>query len=230
MAEITCRQKWQDAYEKAEFYRSDTNSREYWDKTAESDGGSLDGKKHIESLKDYLIACKLIGAQSTILDIGCGCGEYVREFAGICSHMTALDYSEKMLSVCKECCLSAGADNVSYILADFMEYDLTEKYDCILACLNPSTYQPDAFDKMLSLSLGTVVYFSMDTPIDSSDTEPVYHGCNSVRYAEEYLKEKGIYYRKIPYTYEHIMNDELTANPQSKESLYGDVCQIIVRP
>ena len=27
--------------------------------------------------------------------------------------------------------------------------------------------------------------------------------------------------------YEHIMNDELTANPQSEESLYGDVCQII---
>ena len=125
------------------------------------------GKKHIESLKDYLIAHKMIGVQSTLLDIGCGCGEYVRVFAGICAHVTALDYSERMLSVCKERCFEDGADNVSYILADFMEHDFTDKYDCILACLNPATYHPDALDKMLSLSGGTVVYFSMDTPIDS---------------------------------------------------------------
>ncbi len=207
MAETGSRQKWQLAYEKAGFYKSDTNSREYWDKTAESDGGSLSGRKHIECIKDYLLTHKLIGGQSTVLDIGCGCGEYVREFAEICAHITALDYSEKMLSVCKERCLAAGLENVSYILADFMEYELTEKYDLIMACLNPATYQPDALDKMLSLSAGSVIYFSMDTPIDGSEKEPVYCGCNSVRYAEEYLKEKGIYYRKIPYTYEYIMND-----------------------
>ncbi len=207
MAKFISRQKWQEAYEKAGFYRTETNTIEYWDKVAETDGGSLSGKKHIECIKDYLVARKLIGAQSTVLDIGCGLGEYVREFADICGHVTALDYSEKMLSVCKERCKTAGIDNVSYILADFMEYDFTEKYDCIIACLNPTTYQPDAFDKMLALSAGPVIYFSMDTPIDGPDTETVYCGCNSVRYAEEYLKEKGIYYRKIPYSYDHIMDD-----------------------
>ena len=207
MGEIISRQKWQEAYEKAGFYRTDTNTSGYWDKVAETDGGSLSGKKHIESLKDYLVARKLIGVQSTLLDVGCGCGEYVRGFADICAHVTALDYSEGMLSVCKERCLEAGTDNVSFILADFLEHDFTDKYDCILACLNPATYQPDALDKMLALSVGSVVYFSMDTPIDSSGTEPVYCGCNSVRYAEEYLKEKGINYQKIPYVYEHVMDD-----------------------
>jgi hypothetical protein len=47
----------------------------------------------------------------------------------------------------------------------------------------------------------------MDTPIEGSDAEPVYCGCNSVRFAEQYLRERGIYYRKLPYTYEYIMND-----------------------
>ncbi|MCR4596381.1 MAG: class I SAM-dependent methyltransferase [Lachnospiraceae bacterium] len=160
MCEIISRKKWQNAYEKARFYRTDMNTGEYWDKVA-----------------------------------------------GICAHVTALDYSERMLSVCEERCFEDGADNVSYILADFMEHDFTDKYDCILTCLNPATYHPDALDKMLSLSGGTVVYFSMDTPIDSPDMEPVYCGCNSVRYAEEYLTEKGICYQKIPYVYEHFMDD-----------------------
>ncbi|MBP3295283.1 MAG: class I SAM-dependent methyltransferase [Lachnospiraceae bacterium] len=207
MAKDDYRRKWQEAYAKAGFYRMDQNTRAYWDRAAESDGGGLAGKKHIECLKEYLIANHLISDQSTILDIGCGSGDYVREFAAICGHVTALDYSEKMLEACKERCLKDGADNVSYILADFMGYDFTEKYGCILACLNPVTYQPDALDKMLELSAGLVIYFSMDTPIEGADKEPVYCGCNSVRFAEQYLRERGIYYRMLPYTYEYTIND-----------------------
>ena len=79
-------------------------------------------------------------------------------------------------------------------------------YDCVLACLNPSTYHPDALDKMLAAAAGIVIYFSMDSDIENADSEPVYCGCNSVRYAEEYLKEKGIRYRKIPYTY-HLVTE-----------------------
>ncbi len=64
------------------------------------------------------------------------------------------------------------------IMSDHLpEYDFAEKYDCVIACLNPSTYQPDALDIMLSVSSGPVIYFSMDTPTDQSDMEPVYHGC-----------------------------------------------------
>jgi SAM-dependent methyltransferase len=206
-AENSWRQKWQTAYEKAAFYSSDTNTREYWDKIAACDGGSLSGTAHIELIKDYLINSKLIKGQSSVLDIGCGCGDHVRSFAGICAHVTALDYSESMLDVCKDKCNKAGLNNISYIHADFMEYDFAEKYDCVIACLNPSTYQPDALDKILSVSSGPVIYFSMDTPTDQSDMEPVYHGCNSVRFAEEYMKEKGIYCRKIPYTYDLTLDN-----------------------
>ena len=66
------------------------------------------------------------------------------------------------------------------------------------ACLNPAVYRPDLLDKMLRAAGRCVVYFSMDTPLEGSENEPVYRGCNSVRYAEAYLEELGVPWRKIP--------------------------------
>ena len=193
------REKWQDAYRKASFYRSEKNSKAYWDGIAGLDGGSLSGDEHIRLIKDHLLKEKLLDADSSVLDIGCGGGAYEPAFAESCRCMTALDYAPNMVDRCRTYCAGKGIDNVNYVLADYMDDRFEEKYDVVLACLNPSTYNPSAFDKMLSTAARVLVYFSMDTDIET--TEPVYCGCNSVRYAEEYLKEIQIPYRKIPYEY-----------------------------
>lgn len=204
---VTWRQKWQSAYQKASFYQSEKNSRVYWDGMARIDGGSLAGDEHIRSLCNYLCEEKLLAAESSVLDIGCGGGEYVAAFANACCRVTALDYAPDMIDRCKALCESKGMKNVSYVLTDFMEDRVMEKHDIVLSCLNPSTYHPAAFDKMLSLASRVLVYFSMDSNIDKSETEPIYCGCNSVRYAEEYLKELRIPYKKIPYEYSLKMSN-----------------------
>ena len=200
-------EQWQAAYEKAEFYRSENNTKEYWDKVSKADGGGLTGVENILIIRKYLSENGFIGKDSTVLDIGCGGGDYVELFAEICRHVTALDYSQRMIEACRSRCESRIIENVSFLSCDFTEYIFSDRFDCILSCLNPSTYNPRSMDKMLSMTDGCVVYFSMDTPIENAETEPIYRGCNSVRYAEEYLKERGYSYAKIPYLYE-LQTDE----------------------
>ena len=101
--------------------------------------------------------------------------------------------------------MSANATGASADLPD-------AGFDCVLACLNPSTYNPEAFDKLLSITGKVLVYFTMDIDIGNPDAEPVYCGCNSVRFAEEYLKEMGLRYTKIPYVYELEMEGRDAVN------------------
>ena len=202
------RDRWKTAYKNAAFYQSDKNTEEYWDSMAQTDGGGLYGDEHIRLLVNYLFSEKLIDKHSTVLDVGCGSGGYVSSLAGYCRHITALDHSAKMLDLCRTRCEKEGLFNISYKLADYRDIVFNKRFDCILACLNPSTYDPDVLDKMLSETTKTVVYFSMDTDINDADAEPVYCGCNSVRFAEAYLREREIRYSKIPYVYTFVTDNK----------------------
>ncbi|MCR5797745.1 MAG: class I SAM-dependent methyltransferase [Eubacterium sp.] len=194
-------EKWKDAYEKAEFYNSEQNNFSYWNAVAEGDGGGLQGKDHVYLLLEYLTSNRLLNKTSKVLDIGCGGGDYTVEFAANSDHVTALDYSEKMLWQCEERCDREGIENVSFVHKNFWEFQTEQQYDCVISCLNPATYNPMALDKMLSISKGCVVYFSMDTDTRGAENEPIYQGCNSVRFAEEYLAECGKRYEKLEYKY-----------------------------
>lgn len=209
----TWREKWQQAYEAAGFYTSGNNTREYWNSIAGA-GSGLAGSEHISLLIDHLRKEDLLDHNTTITDIGCGSGDYVTALAELCHSITALDYATSMLEACRERCRNSSIDNVSFVLADFESTDISQTSDLVISCLNPVTYNPDAMDKMLSLADKAVIYFSMDTDIENAGTEAVYRGCNSVRFAEEYLKETGKSYIKIPYIYDHRMeNGEIRKIP-----------------
>lgn len=207
MRDESWKKKWQEAFSRAGFYRSDRNMPAYWNEAARTDGGGLSATEHVRLITDYMFDNGLLDARSTVLDMGCGGGDYTVGFAERCGHVTAMDYAADMLELCRRRCAGSGLDNVSFIHGDILRYDFREKYDCVMACLNPSAYQPAALDRMLSLAAGYVIYFSMDIPIGEKETEPVYCGCNSVRYAEAYLKEQGIDGVRIPYAYSHKTED-----------------------
>lgn len=203
-------QAWMNAREAAQFYRSDKNCAQYWDQVAANDGGGLQGEEHIFLLLDYLSREQLIGRDRTALDIGCGGGDLTIRLAGLCRQVTAMDYSEQMIKRCQKRCEREGIGNVTFLLRDFQEAEPEETYDCVFSCLNPSTYDPVSLGKMLSLARSCVVYFSMDSEPKAAEQEPNYRGCNSVQFAEDYLKERGFGYRKIPYVYQMQTRDGMT--------------------
>jgi SAM-dependent methyltransferase len=202
------REQWQEAHDKATFYKSEQNTIGYWNQIASSESSGLAGVEHIDLLIDYMKDNNLLDSISTVLDVGCGTGDYSVKFAEVSAAVTSMDYSAEMIEVCKRNVVKVNLSNVSYLVEDITTYTPTNFFDVVLACLNPVTYQPCVMDKLLELARMNVIYFSMDTPINNGNMEPVYCGCNSVRYAEQYLDENGITYHKIPYTYKYVMPDK----------------------
>ena len=192
---------WQDAYDKAEYYKSDRNSEAFWDTLVGKDG--LINGDHITLLLDELHKLKVFDNVSTICDIGCGSGNYTVMLAEKCDNITAFDSSRKMLDACADRC--SGFNNVNYVYGDFELYDFKQSYDMVVACLNPATYNPICFQKMIDLSDKYFVYMSMDIPMIVNELETEYCGANSIEFAEKYLAKHKIQYKTISYVH-HIQN------------------------
>jgi len=188
------------AYEQASFYKSEKNKSNYWDAVAKSQSGGLDGTAHIELIVGYLSEHGYLDKDCSILDVGCGTGSYAISLAKYCRWVSAMDYSASMLEMCKSKAKEHNITNISYLLEDIMQYDKMDMHDGVFACLNPSTYSPEIFCRLLSITKRFLVYFSMDSSIENVD-EPIYCGTNSVRYPEKYLEKSKIPYTKIPYEY-----------------------------
>lgn len=196
--------QWQKAYEKAEFYKSPQNTVEYWDRVAGSGSSGIAGNEKCLFLLEILEKYGL--SASSVLDVGCGTGDYTIALAPFVKSVTALDNSQKMLEVCKTRVEKEQFTNVEYLNQDFFTLG-DEKYDFVISCLNPATYNPVAFDKMLSICGKCLVYFSSASPIDSEMNEPVYCSTNSIYYAYEYLRELGFNPEIHPFNYDFTKPD-----------------------
>jgi 2-polyprenyl-3-methyl-5-hydroxy-6-metoxy-1,4-benzoquinol methylase len=69
----------------------------------------------------------------TILDAGCGSGQYVVEFAKQGKLVTGLDFAESMLKIAKKSIKDENLPGVDFLQADFVEYDFSKKYDAVCA-------------------------------------------------------------------------------------------------
>ncbi|MCR5128518.1 MAG: hypothetical protein K6B69_10510 [Lachnospiraceae bacterium] len=54
------RTKWQNAHDQAAFYRSEQNTKEYWDRVAKAENAGLAGEEHIRLLKEQGIVYQKI--------------------------------------------------------------------------------------------------------------------------------------------------------------------------
>lgn len=66
----------------------------------------------------------------SVLDIGCGTGEFTKKISERAKQVVGIDISPKMLSEAKK---RHWANNITYLLQDFDTIDEKQKYDCIVS-------------------------------------------------------------------------------------------------
>jgi len=69
----------------------------------------------------------------SILDAGCGSGQYVVEFAKQGKQVTGLDFAESMLDIAKKSIKDEKLAGVDFVHADFVEFNFSKKYDAVCA-------------------------------------------------------------------------------------------------
>ena len=96
---------------------------------------------------NYLIN-QLPSYSESVLEVGCGMGEFTRLLAARAQRVTALDLSSQMIRIARS--QSTNHQNIQYLIGDFMNTSLPDEgYDCIvsLATLHHIPLEP-ALQKM----------------------------------------------------------------------------------
>ena len=95
-----------------------------------------------------------------VVDIGCGPGYYVAEFAKTAGHATGIDLSSRMLEYAAEHAASLGLDNVSYRAinfpsqADIAHEGWQDAFDLVFTSIPPAFSNLDALEKIHAMSRG----------------------------------------------------------------------------
>lgn len=84
-----------------------------------------DGRQFIDALR--------LTKSKTVLEIGIGTGRLAVKTAPYCAKLYGVDVSPKTINRAKE--NLAFADNVEYVIADYLEYDFKTKFDVVYSSL-----------------------------------------------------------------------------------------------
>ena len=142
------------------------HTKEVWDKRADRWASAFDrpnakvkSRKRMLAIADYLRRHELLCKGHKVIDIGCGQGEYVAEFARTAGHATGADLSTKMLEYAELNARKCGVDNVSFVQCDFNEADVRalgweKAFDLVFTCITPAFSGIKALEKINSMSRG----------------------------------------------------------------------------
>ena len=130
---------------------------EWGKELAEDPVRQLRSRKRVEKTAEYLILCGALTSESEVLDIGCGPGRFVAEFAKTAKHASGLDLSDRMTGLGLEYCHEQGLNNVSFYSEDFKTLDPAEaglagRFDLVFTSITPAVGSREGFWKALDLS------------------------------------------------------------------------------
>ncbi len=81
-----------------------SETQKFWDLRAEEFNDIKDKQKEKNDLLQYLLSKEAISKEYDVLDIGCGAGKYILEFAKRANKVTGIDISPKMIDVSRKYC------------------------------------------------------------------------------------------------------------------------------
>lgn len=116
-------------------------------------------ERRVSETAKYLRTRGLLGPDQSVIDIGCGPGRLVAEFARTAGHVTGTDISPQMCAFGKEHADSLGLANVTFTPCDFSSVDIDEMgwrgaFDLVFSSITPALSSIDAFRKSEMMSRG----------------------------------------------------------------------------
>ena len=142
-----------------------SHTRESWNKRADlwvsnfnRPSGELRNHTRMMAIADYLRYKGLLKDSHSVVDIGCGPGYYVAEFAKTSSHVMGIDLSDRMIEYATKHSESLGLKNISFRVANFptdvdvMKEGWEKKFDLVFTSITPAFSGMEALTKMNSMS------------------------------------------------------------------------------
>lgn len=106
-----------------------------------------------------LTAKGILQPEANVIDIGCGPGRFVAEFARKVRHVTGTDISPRMLQLGSEYCQEQGIANITFTACDFKNTSAEEmgwegRFDLVFSCMTPAVSSYGSLEKMIAMSRG----------------------------------------------------------------------------
>lgn len=140
---------------------------EIWDSRADDWGKELAQSgpfrrsvgERVEKAAEFLRGHGLLGPGSEVVDIGCGPGRFVAEFARTAGHVTGVDLSPRMLELGVAHAAECGLSNTSFVSGDFKEFDIAalgweEKFDLVFTSITPAIGTVESLEKAMAICRG----------------------------------------------------------------------------
>lgn len=131
-----------------------------WGKELEKNGSfrrSLD--ERVQAATQYLRLKGALEENGRVIDIGCGAGRFVVEFARHTKHVTGLDISKNMLTLGEAYAKHEKQENVSFMQEDFRTLDVEalgweKKFDLVFTSITPAIGTWESLKKVMYISKG----------------------------------------------------------------------------
>jgi SAM-dependent methyltransferase len=129
----------------------------FWNLRAEEFNVIRDTQKEKFELIQYLLSKGFIKKEYDVLDIGCGTGKYLLEFAKVVNNVTGIDISPKMITYAEENAKDMNLSNVRFKVIPWQELDVhklewNKKFDLVFASMSPAISSKEALIKMIESS------------------------------------------------------------------------------
>jgi len=152
--------------------------------------------ERIDLITDFLLQKGMLTKESTVLDLGCGPGKFVLEFAKTAEYVIGVDISTKMIQAARENSVKQRVANVEFIELDWHKADLAtlkwqKKFDLITAIMSPAINNKQNLDKMIQASKGYCMVCHFLERLDSVGNELQKHVFG--RKKEDEYGNRGLY-------------------------------------
>lgn len=116
-------------------------------------------KQRVDATVKFLRWRGLLQDTDDVIDIGCGPGRFVAEFAKTCHSATGSDISGRMLEHGAAYAKKCGLSNTDYVRADFNAVDLDElgwrkRFDLVFTSITPAVGGSGNLNKLMEMSRG----------------------------------------------------------------------------